>query len=184
MQDGLITTEITEPYAQALMSLAKAQDLTDRFGEDVATILTVLRESEDLRQFLANPIAKAEAKKAVLQQVLGDEVHPFMRSFVMLLADRRRINFLQGICRQYQVLLRELKQTVLAQVTSAIELTEGQQQSVREKVIAMTGARQVELEVSLNPDLIGGVVIQVGSQVIDASLRGQLRRISLRLLSS
>jgi F-type H+-transporting ATPase subunit delta len=184
MREGLMTTQITEPYAQALMSLAQTHDLTDRFGEDVAAILSTLQESEDLRQFLTNPLAKADSKKGVLRQVFGEQLHPFVLNFVLLLADRRRINFLHGICKQYQALLRELRQTVLAQVTSAVELRDDQKQAVRERVIAMTGARQVELETSLAPELIGGVVIKVGSQVIDASLRGQLRRISLRLLSS
>ncbi|HEY9668904.1 MAG TPA: ATP synthase F1 subunit delta, partial [Coleofasciculaceae cyanobacterium] len=91
--------------------------------------------------------------------------------------------FVEGIAKQYQSLLRQLKQTVLAEVTSAVELTEAQQQAVREKVMAMTSAHQVDLETKIDPDLIGGVIIKVGSQVIDASLRGQLRRLGLRLSS-
>jgi F-type H+-transporting ATPase subunit delta len=69
-------------------------------------------------------------------------------------------------------------------VASAVELTDEQKQSVREKVIAMTSANQVELNTKIDPDLIGGVIIKVGSQVVDASLRGQLRRIGLRLSSA
>jgi F-type H+-transporting ATPase subunit delta len=101
-----------------------------------------------------------------------------------ILVERRRIAFLEGICQHYQLLLRKFKQTVLAQVTSAVELNEAQQQSVREKVQAMTNAHQVELDTKIDPDLIGGVIIKVGSQVVDASLRGQLRRIGLRLSSA
>ena len=67
---------------------------------------------------------------------------------------------------------------------SAVEVTEAQQQAVREKVQAMTSARSVELSTKLDPDLIGGVIIKVGSQVVDASLRGQLRRIGIRLSSA
>jgi F-type H+-transporting ATPase subunit delta len=88
---------------------------------------------------------------------------------------------LPAICEQYQELLRKLKQAVLAEVTSAVELSDEQKQAVREKVIAITGAREVDLETQVDRDLIGGVIIKVGSQVVDASLRGQLRRISLRL---
>jgi F-type H+-transporting ATPase subunit delta len=77
-----------------------------------------------------------------------------------------------------------LNQAVLAEVASAVELTDAQKQSVREKVIAMTSANQVELNTKIDPDLIGGVIIKVGSQVVDASLRGQLRRIGLRLSSA
>lgn len=184
MQEGAYTSKIAEPYAEALMSLAQSQELTDRFGEDVAGLLDALKQSNELKQFLANPIIQADSKKAVLGQIVGDQVHPYMRNFLMLLVDQRRIAFLEAIGKQYQALLRKLKQAVLAEVTSAVELNDEQKQAVREKVISVTGAREVDLETSINPDLIGGVVIKVGSQVIDASLRGQLRRISLRLSSA
>ena len=101
----------------------------------------------------------------------------------MLLVDRRRISFLEPILQQYIILLRELTQTVLAEVSSAIPLTDEQLQTVRERVISITKAREVEIETKIDTDLIGGVVIKVGSQVVDASLRGQLRRLSLRLTS-
>jgi F-type H+-transporting ATPase subunit delta len=166
------------------MSLAQSNDLVDRIGEDAAALLNLLKESPDLEQFLGNPTVKAEDKKAVLQSISGDQLHPFTLNFLKLLVDRRRILFLEGICKQYRVRLRQLKQTVLAEVTSAVELSEQQQQSVREKVIAMTGANQVDIETKIDRDLIGGVIIKVGSQVIDASLRGQLRRIGLRLSSA
>jgi F-type H+-transporting ATPase subunit delta len=72
----------------------------------------------------------------------------------------------------------------LAEITSAVALTAAQVQTVKEKVLAITKAREVEIETKIDTDLIGGVVIKVGSQVIDASLRGQLRRLSLRLTSN
>jgi F-type H+-transporting ATPase subunit delta len=184
MKDSVLTAQVIEPYAQALMSLAKSQDLTNRFGEDVASLLGLLHDSGDLAQFLANPLLDPNCKKAVLQQIAGDQLHPYLRNFLLVLVDRRRIGFLEGICKQYQALLRELNQTVLAEVSSSVPLTDTQQHAIREKVISMTGARQVELDSRIDPDLIGGVVIKVGSQVIDASLRGQLRRISLRLSRS
>ncbi|HEY9909287.1 MAG TPA: ATP synthase F1 subunit delta [Thermosynechococcaceae cyanobacterium] len=186
MKDGvLLATEIAEPYAQALMSLAQSQDLTARFGEDVNAILNLLRESEELRRFLDNPIVSADDKKSVLQQVLrDDQVHPYVRNFLLVLVDQRRIAFLESVLKQFQALLRELNQTVLAEVTSAVDLNEGQQQAVRDRVLALTGARQVELATRIDPALIGGVIIKVGSQIIDASLQGQLRRITLKLSSA
>jgi F-type H+-transporting ATPase subunit delta len=184
MKGSLLSSEVLEPYAEALMSLAQSNDLTQRLGEDVAALLNLLEESGELRQFLASPIVSAENKKAVLQQIGGEELHPFMKNFLKILVDRRRIVFLEGICKHYQALLRKLNQAVLAEVASAVELTDEQKQSVREKVIAMTSANQVELNTKIDPDLIGGVIIKVGSQVVDASLRGQLRRIGLRLSSA
>lgn len=178
-----VNAKVVEPYAQALMSVANKQNQTEQFGEQMRSLLNLLQSSDSLREFLANPFFKPEDKKAVLGRVLGEGVNPAIRNFLMLLVDRRRIVLLEGICQQYLNLLRELNQTELAEVTSAVELTEEQQQAVRQKVIAMTNARSVELETKIDRDLIGGVIIKVGSQVVDASIRGQLRRLSLRLSS-
>jgi F-type H+-transporting ATPase subunit delta len=183
MRGSAINNQVVEPYAAALMSVAQSHDIADQVGEDVRALLNLM-QSEQLRNFLANPFVQAEDKKAVLKQIVGEGTNPYLRNFLMLLVDRRRILLLEPICQQYLALLRQLNQTVLAEVTSAVELTEEQQQAVREKVKAMTNAREVELETKLDPDLMGGVIIKVGSQVVDASLRGQLRRLSLRLVSA
>lgn len=181
MNDSLMSSEIAEPYAQALMSLAQSDNLTDRFGEDIGGLRQLLRDSEDLRKVLASPLVKADAKKAILRQLVSEQVHPTTLNFLLLLVDRGRISFLDSICKQYQVLWRKLKQAVLAEVTSAVELTDAQKDAVRQKVISLLSVREVELETRVDPDLIAGVVIKVGSQVFDTSLRGQLRRIGLRL---
>lgn len=180
----ILASEIVEPYAKALMSVAEANDLIDRFGDDVGFLLDLLNQSDDLKQVLASPLIKGETKKGILTQIASETVHPYVLNFLMILVDRGRIFFLEGIARQYQAILRQLKGTVLAEVTSAVELNDAQKDTVRQKVTALVGAQQVDLETRIDPDLIGGVIIKVGSQVIDASLRGQLRRIGLRLSST
>lgn len=178
---GSVAGEILERYAQALLSVAQDGNVLDQVNQDVVSILDLLNNSTELQDFLESPVFKAEAKKAVLRQVLGGSVHPYTQNFLQVLVDRRRIMLLEGICREFQALVRKLNQIVLAEVTSVNELSEDQKHALKEQVKALTGARDVELATSLDSDLIGGVIIKIGSQVIDASLRGQLRRISLRL---
>ncbi|OCQ95014.1 F0F1 ATP synthase subunit delta [Oscillatoriales cyanobacterium USR001] len=175
-----VNAEIVQPYASALMSVAQSNNLTEQFGQDMRTLLGLLDSSQELRQVLGSPLIKPDVKKRVLEQVAG-EINPFVKNFLRLLVDKGRIFFLEGIGKEYLAKLRELNQTVLAEVTSAVPLSEAQEQTVKEKVQAMTGAVQVELESKLDSELIGGVIIKVGSQVIDASLRGQLRRLGIRL---
>ncbi|NJO39588.1 MAG: F0F1 ATP synthase subunit delta [Cyanobacteria bacterium CRU_2_1] len=184
MKSTLLATEIAEPYSQALMSLAKDQNLTDRIGEDVNSLLTVLKESEDLRRCLMSPLVSLDVKKVVLRRIASDQLHPYTLNFLLLLVDRGRIPFVEEICKQYQELLRKLKQAVLAEVTSAVPLLEAQRESIRQKVQSYTQAHYVDMENVVNPDLLGGVIIKVGSQIIDVSLRGQLRRIGVRLTST
>ncbi|MFN6567119.1 ATP synthase F1 subunit delta [Nostoc minutum NIES-26] len=184
MKSNVETAEVAQPYAQALLSVAQSKNLTEEFGEDARSLLNLLKDSEQLRNFIGNPFIQPENKKAVISRILGGEgANPYLRNFLLLLVDRRRILFLEPILEQYLALLRQLNQTVLAEVTSAVPLSEEQQQAIKEKVIAITNARQVEIETKVDRELIGGVIIKVGSQIIDASLRGQLRRLSLRLSS-
>ena len=178
---AVIAGEIVEPYAKALMSVAQSNDLTEQFGNEFRSLLDLMKNSPELSEFLGNPTIEAENKKAVLRRVLGDEINPYMRNFLMLLVDKGRILFIEGIGKGYLAKLRELNQTVLAEVTSAVELTEDHKSTVREEVKAMTGAREVEIETKIDRDLLGGVIIKTGSQVLDASLRGQLRRIGISL---
>jgi F-type H+-transporting ATPase subunit delta len=178
-----IASEIAEPYAQALMALAQEQSLTDRFGQDTSALLELMAASDDLTTFLSNPLMGVEAKKGVLQQ-LGADFHPLFVNFLKLLVDRGRIVFLSAVLKAYQALLRQLNQAVLAEVTATVELTEEQQASLRHQVIAMTNAQQVDLSITVDPELLGGVIIQVGSQVVDASLKGQLRRLGVQLAAA
>ncbi len=173
--------KVLDPYAQALLSLGQSNNLVEALGDDAGLMLETLDASPELQQFLESPMASQDAKKAVLKQVFGGKVQPFMENFLMLLVDRGRIQYIFGICQQYQVLMRKLKGIVLAEVTSTVELTAEQRSQIQQRVQSMTGAAEVEIKSTLDPDLIGGVVIKAGSQVIDASLKGQLRQIALRL---
>ncbi|MEH1934061.1 MAG: ATP synthase F1 subunit delta [Nostoc sp.] len=184
MTSQVATAEVAQPYAQALLSIAQSKNLTEEFGEDARTFLGLLRADKQLQNFFSNPFIQSENKKALIKQILGEGANPYLRNFLLILVDKRRIAFLESIFQQYLALLRQLNQTVLAEVISAVPLTEAQQQAIIQKVIAITNSRQVELETKVDSELIGGVIIKVGSQVIDASIRGQLRRLSLRLTSS
>lgn len=184
MQNSAIAAEVVEPYAEALMSLAQEKKITEEFGENIRSLLSVLNESKEFQAFLGSPLVKPEEKKAVLRQVVGEQINHLLLNFLLLLVDRRRIVFIEGICRKYLELLRKLNNTVLAEVTSAVRLYEGEAERLVEKIKQLTGATAVEIETKIDPDIIGGVIIKVGSEVYDASLRGQLRRISLSLLNS
>jgi F-type H+-transporting ATPase subunit delta len=78
--------------------------------------------------------------------------------------------------------LRKLNQVVLAEVTSTVELNDSQKEALVQRVKGITKATDVEIQTQIDPSLIGGVIIKIGSQVIDASLRGQLRRIGMSLI--
>ena len=181
MQSTLYNSEIAEPYAQALMSVATAYGQTEAFGNEARSLLQLLENSEELRDFIGNPTIPENSKKEVLKQVLGTDANVYLSNFLMLLVDKRRISILPGICEQYLTQLRKLNNVVLAEVISVKELTEAQVNAITEKVKQISGAQSVELKTSIDLDLLGGVIIKIGSQVVDASLSGQLRRLGYSL---
>ncbi len=181
MKNSSVVGSLSEPYAQALMSIAQGQNRTEKLGEEVRALLGIWESSAELRSFLANPLVKPEVKKGVLRQITQDQTDAYIQRFLFLLVDRGRIQFFEPIAQAYLTLLRKLNQTVLAEVTSAVELRDSEREAIVERTKAMTNAREVELLAQIDPDLIAGVIIKVGSQVIDASLRSQIRRIGLAL---
>lgn len=175
-----VSSQVIEPYAEALMSLGKEKNLTVEFSEELRELASLWENSPELKTFLQNPLIKAQEKKAVLQTILKDS-NLYLRNFVMLLVDRGRIMFLDKIAAKYLELFREMNNIVLAEVTSATAMSETQLQTVKDKISSLTGATAVEVKTTIDPDLIGGVIIKVGSQVYDTSIQGQLRRLALSL---
>jgi len=98
-----------------------------------------------------------------------------------LLADRQRIGVLDAVLERLIELYREQRNIALATVTSASELSEEQQAALQKKVQAVAETDKLEINLKIDPDLIGGFVVNVGSKVIDASLAGQVRRLGLAL---
>jgi F-type H+-transporting ATPase subunit delta len=176
-----VTSKVYEPYAQALLSLGQSNNIVNDLSNDVALISETLSGSSELTDFLGNPFVLDDVKKSAIGQLFEGKINPFTLSFLKLLVDRRRALCLPGICAEFKALVRKLNQAVLAEVTSTVELSDAQKQGIAERVKNMTNAQSVDLQTTIDPDLIGGVIIKVGSQVIDASLRGQLRRISYQL---
>jgi F-type H+-transporting ATPase subunit delta len=177
----MASQSFVEPYAESLMGVAKSQNSVEEFGTNVQWVLTALDVSPDLRNFLASPLIKQETKKDLIRKAIAEQVNPTMLNFLLLLVDRQRVVFLEPICLRFQEMLRELNRVALAEVTTAVQLSDAQAETLKQKVQHLTNCHSVELAVKINPDLIGGVIVKVGSQIIDASIRGQLRRLATSL---
>ena len=172
---------IATPYAEALLQVAESRSETDTVAEQAKGLLAVWNGSSELRQALASPVLEPESKKAALAKLFNDQLTPSLQNLLKLLADRQRIAVLDAVLVRFLELYRELRQITLAKVVSATELTESQQQQLNQKVQAIAGTTAVEFDLSIDPSLIGGFIVSMGSQVIDASLSGQVRRLGLAL---
>jgi F-type H+-transporting ATPase subunit delta len=172
---------ITSPYADAFLQICNAHGDTDDVIEQARSILSLWHESSDLREAMASPVLEVEGKKAALETMFGQQISPSFLNLLKLLADRQRIGYLDAVLERLLELYREQNQIALATVTSATPLSQDQQDKIAEKAKAVAGTDRVEISLAVDPALIGGFVLSVGSQVIDASLAGQVRRLGLAL---
>ena len=176
-----LLNSLATPYAEALLQVAESRQETDTVATQVRELLALWHGSAQLREAMASPVLEPEAKKAALAALFDDKVTPSIQNLLKLLADRQRIAVLDAVLERFLELYRELRQITLAKVSSATPLSEEQQAQLNQKVQAIAGTQAVEFDLQVDPALIGGFVVNLGSQVIDASLAGQVRRLGLAL---
>jgi F-type H+-transporting ATPase subunit delta len=172
---------IATPYAEALLQVSESRKETDTVADQARELLAIWNGSSELRAAMASPVLEPEAKKAALSKLFDDQLTASFQNLLKLLADRQRIAVLDAVLIRFLELYRELRQITLARVTSATPLSEEQQQQLNAKVRAIAGTEAVEFDLAVDPALIGGFVVSMGSRVIDASLSGQVRRLGLAL---
>ncbi len=168
-------------YALALLELADERDRLDPVADDLRGLRAAIAESEDLRRLIRSPVftraQKGRAMTAILDQAGVGEL---TRRFVLLVARNRRLFALDSMIGAYLAELARRRGEITAQVTSATALDDEQQRALVETLRNEVGAKvQVELEV--DPSLIGGLIVRVGSRMIDNSIRSKLQRLQLAM---
>ena len=172
---------VTTPYAEAFLQVADSRKEVDEVVDQAKAVLALWAQSLELRQAMASPVLEVDAKKAALEKLFADQVTPSFLNLLKLLADSQRIGVLDAVLERMLELYRDQRNIALATVTSAAALSEEQQAELSKKVQAVAGTDQLEISLKVDPALIGGFVVKVGSKVIDASLAGQVRRLGLAL---
>jgi F-type H+-transporting ATPase subunit delta len=179
-----LLNSITTPYAEAFLQLCEASGDTEAVIPQARQVLELWNGSAELREAMASPVLEPEAKKAALTQIFASEISPNFLNLLKLLSDRQRIGFLDAVLERLLELHRTQNGIALATITSATPLSDEQQAQLVEKVKAVAGTDKVETVMQVDPNLIGGFVLSVGSKVIDSSLAGQVRRLALQLASA
>ena len=176
-----LLNNITTQYEEAFLQVAESRNEVDQIVDQTKTLLELWSQSPEFSDAMSSPVLEIESKKKVLEKIFSKEVSPTLRNLLKLLADRQRIGYLNSVLERLLELYREQRNIALATVTSATSLTEDQQEKILKTVQSVAGTDNLELDLKVDPDLIGGFVINVGSKVIDASLSGQVRRLGLAL---
>jgi F-type H+-transporting ATPase subunit delta len=167
--------EIAEVYARALFEVAKEHDALDRVHDELGEFTEALNESRDLQVFFFSPYFSSQEKKEGIRKLV-EGADERLLNFLELLAERHRMPVLFRIRRSFDSLWAEENRLLPVSVTSAVELDERLVESIGERIKEQTG-RKIELSSNVDPDVLGGLVLQVGNMVLDASVRSRLERL-------
>ncbi len=178
----MIKGSLSKRYAKALIELAAEENIVDRIGEELDALANLLEESPDVFQALRDPAVAREKRRKIIETIIEhSRPHPLIRKFLLLVFDRRRIEYLPGMAMSYRDLADERAGKIRAKITSAMDLDESQTENLKGALQEQSG-KTVVLETDKDSELIAGLVAQVGNLRLDYSLRNQLRRVHKELV--
>lgn len=172
---------IAERYALAIFELAVEENAVDAVGADFAALKAMVAESADLARFVHAPVFSREAQKKGMAALLAAAgAAPLTQRFIQLLSAKRRLFALVDVIKAFDALVAAKRGEVDALVTSARPLSDAETASLKAAIKAKVG-RDPRLDTSVDPAILGGLVIKVGSKMIDSSLRSKLNAIRIAM---
>jgi ATP synthase F1 delta subunit len=166
-------------YAEALLQAAREQSRVAEVQAELGEFVEAVESSDELRALLRNPQIEPLAKRDALAAALAD-AEPLVRNTLLLLAEKGRIAETGEVRDELERLIAAQERVLELELTTAVELSDKEAAKVVAQIEQASG-RKVEATRSVNPELIGGIVIQAGSQRLDASVRGRLDQLRQEL---
>lgn len=164
--------EIAQVYARSLFEVATEHDKLDVVREQIGELADALTENRELQVFFFSPYFSSEEKKAGLHRAI-DGADDAVMNFLELLVEKHRMPVLFRIRRELDRMWEQVNRLLPVEITSAVALEESVTERIGEEIGRQTGQR-VQLTSTVDPDVIGGIVLRVGNSILDASIRHRL----------
>jgi F-type H+-transporting ATPase subunit delta len=165
-----------------LFSAAKENDRLAQVHEALSDFAVAVEQTPELRNVLRNPQIESSVKASILADIAGDD-EPLFKNFLLLIAEKGRAGELEDIAHEFERLMAREERRLTVELTTARELTDDEAKAIVAQIEQAAG-RTVEATRSVDPDIVGGIVLQAGSYRVDASVRGRLERLRQTLVRS
>lgn len=180
-QSGSLISGVAERYAGSLFDLARESKSVERVEQDLAQVERLLAGSDDLRRLIASPVFSADDQYRAISAVADKAgIKGLVGNFLRVVAKNRRLFAIPGMIRAFRRIAAEQRGEVSADVASAHALTAAQQNELKAALREVAG-KDVTINVTVDPSLLGGLVVKMGSRQIDTSLRTKLNSLKLAL---
>ena len=172
-------------YANALVSTAQAKGELEAVHADIDAISSVMKESADIKEFLANPTVPEDKKKQMIANMAAESgFNSYTVNFLNILVDQNRLDAISEVCDAFEVKYCQLTDTQVATLRSAVKLEQEQQFLIAKKLQELTKSKNVKIKPVVDESLIAGFIVEWGSSQIDLSVKGQLDKIGNELMAT
>ena len=173
---------IAARYAKSLIDLAIEQNNLEDTLQDVQLLNSVCSKSKEFCVMLRSPVINADKKVAVINAVMGDKLHTLTKAFANLLVNKHREGALPEIAKEFIVQYNKLKNISLVKLTSATAIDDSLMNAIKAKIAESLPGQSVEMEVKIDPELIGGFMLEMGDKLVDASVRRDLAEVKKQFM--
>ena len=174
--------EIAAVYARSLFEVASEQDKLDIVREQIGAFADALDDTRELQVFFFSPYFSTQEKEDGLERAVSD-ADPVVLNFLKLLIEKHRMPVIFRVRATYDRLWEEENKLLPVEITSAVELDESIVRQLGDRIAEQTG-RKVELSSRVEPEILGGIVVQVGNSVLDASIRNRLEQLRRQVVKA
>tara|TARA_Y100001960_G_C14704387_1_gene843535 strand:- start:43 stop:630 length:588 start_codon:yes stop_codon:yes gene_type:complete len=179
--DVTVASGLAGRYATALFELSDEEKQLDQVASDLNAIKSMLSNSEDLRRFIQSPVVAREDQQKAMQALLQEAgIGQLTRNLIGVVVDNRRLHSLSSIIDGYFSLLAKARGETTAEVISANSLSKAQQDAIMVSLKREMGSK-VTLETRVDETLLGGIIVKIGSKMIDTSLKTKLAQLRLAM---
>lgn len=179
----MLNQAVARRYATALFDLAQEKGLVDQVDQEFGMVVQMADANPQLRAVVNDVLMSPEVKSDLIQKLFTGKISPLVLNFLLVVVRKRREAFFPQMYRSYLDLANEARGIVEVEVRSAVPLPEELAQTLEHKLVARLGKR-VKFQTQVAPELIGGLVVRVGDELMDGSVRTRLRRMRDRLTRS
>lgn len=170
-----------EVYGEALFLLARESGQIDERQKEAEGIRKALAEEKEFMQWMTRQGVEQEDKEAVLIQIFSKTVSEEMCRFLQLVVRKDHFKEIDGILSCFLIKVKEYKRIGVVFVTTAAELSERQKKALKQRLLETTDYLSLELHITIDPSLIGGMVIRIGDRIVDGSVKTRLTKLSAEL---
>ena len=173
---------VSKTYGDALFELAVEENRTDSLMEEILMLQTVLKENKDFEKILEHPEISKQNKLQVIEDVFKGRISDALTGFLRIVVTKGRYKDLPDIFAYFIARVKEYRKIGVAQVTSAISLSDAQKQKIEKKLLDSTQYETMEIEYKVDESLIGGLLIRIGDRVVDSTIKHRLTSLTASLM--